>query len=570
MTPTLLRVLAILIAVAGFIDPALTLERRVRPDVAVVATDSTAATLAEEVRKELDRAYTVVAAPFTSAAATILVGNTLPEPTMPIGGAGFAVVPEPAALTIEAVDAPAVADLSARTPITAQIRARNLRGREVRIALRAAGVPADQSTHRITTDDEQVRVPLQLVPGAPGATLLRVVARVDADSAVADLVVDVRQQQRTILFFDPRPSWLSTFVRRAVEADPRFVVHSRTITARSIGVDAGGPPASLDNVDALAPYDVIVVGAPELLSTTAVNTLEQYLRRRGGALLLLPDNNTRGPIDRLLSVQRWSIAQHQTPVAIGDDATLRAASMMIPQPLPAGATTIAHDSTGNPAIWESAVGAGRLIVSGALDAWRYRDPAQSQFEPFWRELLALAGAYTIPPISIDIPMHLAPGTSTGFTVTVRDALLAATQSRNPSGTPVSASLATPETRIPIRLYPNGRAGQLNGRVAAPTQPGTYELVVNANGAETKSQLIVAEHTKASRDETELLTQWTAAHSGIVIRETQLEQLRPALDQALQPERHTETTHPLRSTWWLLPFTLLLAAEWYSRRRAGLA
>ena len=40
----------------------------------------------------------------------------------------------------------------------------------------------------------------------------------------------------------------------------------------------------------------------------------------------------------------------------------------------------------------------------------------------------------------------------------------------------------------------------------------------------------------------------------------------ALPQRLVPE----TWHPMRAWWWLIPFVAALGAEWWSRRRRGLA
>jgi len=86
-------------------------------------------------------------------------------------------------------------------------------------------------------------------PVGVGAAALRVVATLSgtADSAAADMVVDVRDARWSVLFFDPRPSWQSTFVRRAIERDPRFVVTSRVVTSRNVSVDAGEPPSRLDD-----------------------------------------------------------------------------------------------------------------------------------------------------------------------------------------------------------------------------------------------------------------------------------------------------------------------------------
>ena len=58
-----------------------------------------------------------------------------------------------------------------------------------------------------------------------------------------------------------------------------------------------------------------------------------------------------------------------------------------------------------------AVGRGRLIMSGALDAWRYRDRDTDAFDRFWRSAISGAAQAT-PPSSVQ-PASPAAATTTG-------------------------------------------------------------------------------------------------------------------------------------------------------------
>ena len=89
-----LRAIAIVIAVLGLIDPAVTSNRTERPLLALV--DASAASgaanagdarashvLVERTRTLLARDFTVVSAPFANASGTVVVGDRLPPQAAP-------------------------------------------------------------------------------------------------------------------------------------------------------------------------------------------------------------------------------------------------------------------------------------------------------------------------------------------------------------------------------------------------------------------------------------------------------------------------------------------------------
>ena len=53
------------------------------------------------------------------------------------------------------------------------------------------------------------------------------------ESAVADKVLDVHARTWQVLAFDGRTSYAATFVRRALETDPRFNVTTLVVTSRA-------------------------------------------------------------------------------------------------------------------------------------------------------------------------------------------------------------------------------------------------------------------------------------------------------------------------------------------------
>ncbi len=96
-----------------------------------------------------------------------------------------------------------------------------------------------------------------------------------------DIGVDVGTTRSPVLVFDARPSWSSTFVRRAIEDDPRFAVGYRTRLAPALS--AGTANGRLD-VAALDLASTAVIGGVDALTSSDVALLEQFVRVRGGTL----------------------------------------------------------------------------------------------------------------------------------------------------------------------------------------------------------------------------------------------------------------------------------------------
>jgi hypothetical protein len=233
-------------------------------------------------------------------------------------------------------------------------------------------------------------------------------------------------------------------------------------------------------------------------------------------------------------------------------------------------------------IWSSAVGAGRLIVSGALDAWRFRDPTVSGFDRFWRTLLAEAADAAPTPLVVEIATPvLAPGGQGSLTVTVRDAALADPLVGRSIRATVSASIveisrdsasvAGADRAGRIQLWPEGAVGEFRGAFRAPEVSGIYRIAVAGGAARTDAPFVVlTAPSLVAPDATQLVAAFASSRAGMLIRSDELSSLVPAVERALQPITRRETWHPMRSGWWIIPFTLALGAEWAWRRRRGLA
>jgi len=219
--------------------------------ISVVASDPARdSALARRVSRSLENHFAVINAPLPGADATVLVGETMPSSLRELSAPLFVVRADSASdeVRIETVRVPRTSPLDASVPVTIVARTFGARGRKLEAQLSAGGVVVNRSTQPI--DDDRTQLTLSFAPTAVGTVPLRITARVTGarDSATADGVTEVRQTRWAVLFYDPQPSWMSTFVRRAIEHDPRFVVTSRVVTSRNVSTDAGTPPSRLDDL----------------------------------------------------------------------------------------------------------------------------------------------------------------------------------------------------------------------------------------------------------------------------------------------------------------------------------
>ncbi|HEY6220343.1 MAG TPA: hypothetical protein VIV65_09825, partial [Gemmatimonadaceae bacterium] len=331
-----------------------------------------------------------------------------------------------------------------------------------------------------------------------------------------------------------------------------------------VSTRTGQTPSTLADPALSELYDVIVVGAPDALGAEDGAALDAFLRRRGGSVVLLPEQRPAGPVlDRLSGVAKWNVDSLPAPRTLRlahDSAVLKATELLSPAALPNGAEALIG-SPDRAIVWAHPVGAGSLYVSGALDAWRYRDAKTSGFASVWTSLLAEAAARAVPAVGIELSPRLpAHGQTITITATDRDAILA-----DPSRRPTVDVIAALDDSRSIRLWPD-RRGRLTATFRAPVRAGFHRASVRVNGV-TESAAFQVDSTAvaATPDATSQLREWANATGGAV---TTVDQVGPAITNRIHPTAHRVVAYPMRSGWWLLPFVVFLAAEWWWRRRRG--
>ena len=398
MKTGLLRAIALAIAAAGAVDPVFTISRRSKPEVVVVADQRLPdPALVDRVEAALESHFTVVRGPSFGSAAVVSVGYQLPRGVTSGAERAFAVVPEPRSpfVAIASAATPAHALLQARTPVEVRVRTVAARGKTLTVSLRRDGVAVGQATLTIQSDDSVEQVRLESVGAAPGMVTLAVDARVEGSAAAqVKLTQNIQDERWAVLSFDRRPSWMATFVRRALETDPRFVVTSRVATSRGVpAVTAGDPPATLSTLPSLELFQVVIVGAPEELTADDEVGLKRFMQERGGSVVLLLDQpSPAGPsaaFRSLTGVPQWVLREKAEPWG-----TPWASAVLTPPALPDWAESEERSNAKpaeTPTVWRTSVGRGSLVVSGALDAWRFRDANGQDFGGYWRGVVSRAG-----------------------------------------------------------------------------------------------------------------------------------------------------------------------------------
>ena len=596
------RSLAVVIAIAAVIDPAIRSARRTRPVLSLVAADASRDhALLTQVTRRLEEDYTLVAAPLPSAIGTVLVGARLPDGAHALASPVVVVSPFTGrpSVSIGRIQAPTSAKLESRitvsvTLVTSGFASSPPTPRAFDVELAREGVVV--SRQRISVAHDTTRsVSLTYVPSAPGPVVLQVrtFAAEQSDTARSDVLVDVRENRWSVLFFDRRPAWMSTFVRRALEHDPRFAVTSRVITSTNVSRETGRPPAGLDVIVGTSRFDAVVIGAPDALTARDVDGIASLLRTRGSSVLVLADHAATGPADVLLDYGGWRTRAFRSPALLsastiadrtGEPPLLKGLAFGVPRRLPRGAVPLAmlRDTATSASrtsgadsgvvmsaptiIWRVPVGLGQLVVSGAFDAWRFRDSSQSRFDATWRDLIGELANQRQMALELRLSRSLTlPRAVTTVEVTPRDTA---------NATPIVATIrptdASTDSVVSLSLE-EGTSGVRQGTMRAPEKPGQYEVLAVQGLDSVRSPLVVAARVARDADDNPmLLAAWAASRGGQVIARDSVASLSRVLEGVLRPVPRITEWHPMRSPWWIVPFALALAAEWWMRRRRGLA
>ena len=568
-----LRATAILIAFAGLADPVVSINRVPRPAVTIVTAVAgddagSRAALAKSIRGDAElteRLPAGVRLPCVQDRPCIVIADGSVEFDLPSDRHAMTslvrVLPRGGPnVAVSSVEVGARQHSAAAGSIRVHLTGIAVNGRKTDVRVMDGAVVVGSATHAWSADGV-VSIDVAWWPIADGVRVLRIEA-IAADDEVStadngvEAAVTVHGDRVRVLFNEPRPSWTSTFVRRALEDDPRFAVESRARLGPLL--TAGTPAARLDTA-ALQSAGVVIVGAPDALGPSEVALLDRYVRVRGGTLLLLPD---RAPAGAASSLFPGIWTEHLTAVA--EEVGPLKATEILRRSNTEVTDVVLGASSGMPAIVMSPAGNGRVLVSGAMDAWRHRGTNGNGFDRFFRGVLAELGQPR-GELTIDMPASLVTaGSTVPFQVRSRRMQPAATE------TILATVLCGGGATGTVRVWPTGEPGGYAGEFPAATV-GTCRLDVSvADGPSSSAGVAVVTAPRRDRAAALLsLERLAVATGGVAVVAGEEQQVGDRIRAQERPAAARTVVRPMQSPWWILPFAICLAGEWWLRRRDGL-
>ena len=463
--------------------------------------------------------------------------------------------------------------------------ARIVSGTRADVAVTVGDVPAESTRLRVVVADaatgrEQGRAEVMrpavdthgfvtvVVPWLAtrvGEQRLRVVASIPGDdsvrpSAPGDVTVDVRPATVRVDVLEARPTWAARFARLAL-ADVAGV-ELQTEVRVAPGITTRTAFRGAETTAARADADVILVGGIDALSSSDVARLETGVRERGQALVLLMDEPPgAGPWRRLWPDFAASVRSVPTPTAASVGGHKWKVREWLALPMSTGGTPLAFLESGAPIVVGRGLGAGRVVLVTALDAWRWRADTDVAFAAGWQALVQRLGADVPPAVATT-----AWASGSGRARTLQVEVTARPDVLRAGDLSVTAGVGEPRRTIVLQHV---AAGRWRGAVRTGTA-AIEPLVVDAHvGTRVVGQARVAVDMRplalvASWDD---VARHQVSHGRLAAgRETRAAAMS-RLRESLRPSDQDRWF--VTRTWWFAGLALgVLGAEWILRRLTG--
>lgn len=453
-------------------------------------------------------------------------------------------------------------------PITAYISASpDLRGQRVRLEVDTLndGVADVALSRQEITLDTLVRVPLVDTPsGQKGGRLWRariapVAGEITEDDNQDFASAQVVDRSVRVLVVEGQPWWDTTFAVRAWRRDRQLDVATAMGMGKRTWRAGNAAPAKLDEA-ALKGVDVVVLGQQldSLIGANGVAMLSKFVDQGGGLLLLGPGQRLGGALAEL---DPLAASGPLTPVEVtSEDAALPgllSKDVRLPARRASGGalkpqSRILLGSREQPLIVSRHVGAGWVCSVNIEGIWSWHVGSQGREvgERFWRQLLRTLANAPMGNLRVE-RLRLAVGEELVAWVQPDQEQTEPVQLTLPDGTVQTLSLHDDTVRLRLE------------------RPGRYRLSRGKDSVTVVATVEVREKLEIARDDARLsrLAQATGGEAADITAVDRLaDRLRVTRTLAGSIQRpEPMVTEPA----WFLAVMVLVACEWWFRRRRGL-
>jgi uncharacterized membrane protein len=455
-----------------------------------------------------------------------------------------------------------------------------------------------------------------------------------AENNTRSVLVPAQTGRRKVLMVEGAPGYEHTFLKRALAQDPgldidavvrkgtnddgRDTFYVQAAQARVAALTSGYPSTRAE----LFVYDAIIFGNIEadFFTRDQLELTKAFVAERGGGLLVLGARSfdrqglSGTPLEEVLPIdltdRRAAVAlvssagegaSANAPALTPDGqlhpATRLAASLdesrqrwsQLPAlasvapvggPRPGAQVLVVAPTAGGtlqPLIAAQRYGLGRSLVFAGEASWRWRmmRPATDlSYETIWRQLARWMTAGAAAPVAITPLTPTVPGVTDRISMMVRDRDF--------------SPIANAEVSLAVTA-PNGESRMLTPALSSPQdgrysvaarfdQPGVYRLDATAArggvrlGAASRQVLVGGADLEMAQPQlNEAVLQRLAAETkGHYLPGARAGELPALLRQSRVSAGTPERRDLWHNGWSLLAIVGLLAAEWVSRRRAGLS
>ncbi len=438
--------------------------------------------------------------------------------------------------------------------------------------------------------------------------------------------ISVVTKRSRLLIIDGRSRWETRYLHNMFDRDPAWQVdvvlpdyrESPAVLPR--GTESNQWPTTKER---LFEYDLIILGEvpAKLLPRDAVDWLRAFVETSGGGLIVIDGNRAAlrdadyKKLQAMLPIE-WTADDRVKPdpvsIHISSLGKGLAAFQLTPQDpakndeawsqLPAlhmttavsalpGAEVLAtYTNSGNevPLMVTRQFGAGRIFYSGTDETWRWRyKVADTYHQRFWNQIarwvmrlpMSVQGQF----VSIDtgklvyqpsetIVIRTRIKNSQGETASDLSVEAVLTATADSEGISKGQVIAV----VPLNADPT-LAGVYAGQIQAPAS-GDYRVSIVAPGLTSEALAVSSEFSVTEPDAGEmdqlscdepLLKKIAETTGGQYLSEDRADELIGLLRPLSRGKIKESDTLLWQSYWWFAPIIILLAIEWWIRKRVGL-